>query len=397
MRALPGKSTSMVMGRDVKAKPAPAGKVVKMGGVAFAVVDLLLIVENHGGAAAVTEQKLWKSIARELGVNTNVVHNASTRLRVLHDALINRLRAASGCTVASEGSEPAAESQQSRRRAAVPRFVTTLEERSANTGGKHTVTRQSRGRTAARKVGPVCVVRYTGTSVYIARTGRSRAASVKPLGDAQTDSLQFSRLCLEAEADAQRIRAEAQARASQILALAEAAKKASAEAVPSANTARRSPRRRAATETAVVETDAVQVQAKIAAPLEAPLAAVAVANKADASVKGRKGGTKKAKGGTTKGLQKGLESISSAVALPDEVQDDVDELKRRERQFSIGPCRNWDANSPSDAFQDPFDIRVSEYLSEVGVGKQNLDKVLEAYPQLQHLSVIQNLRPTIRS
>ena len=91
MRALPGKSTSMVMERDVQAKPAPAGKVVKMGGVAFAVVDLLLIVESHGGAAAVTEQNLWKSIARELGVNTSVVHNASTRLRVLHDALINRL------------------------------------------------------------------------------------------------------------------------------------------------------------------------------------------------------------------------------------------------------------------------------------------------------------------
>jgi hypothetical protein len=395
MRALPDKSTSMVMEKDVKAKPAAAGKVVKMGGVAFAVVDLLLIVESHGGAAAVTEQKLWKSIARELGVNTNVVHNASTRLRVLHGALMNRLRAASGCTVASERSATA-ESQRSCRRAAVPRFVTTLEERSANTGGKRTVTRQSRGRTAARKVGPVCVVRYTGTSVYIARTGRSRAASVKPLGDAPTDSLQFSRLRLEAEADAQRIRAEAQTRASQILALAEAAKKASPQAVPSASTARRSPRRRATTEPAVVGTDsdAVQVHAKTVAPLEAP---PAVANKADASGKGRKGGTKKAKGGTTKGLQKGLESISSAVALPDEVQDDVDELKRRERQFSIGPCRNWDANAPTDAFQDPFDIRVSEYLSEVGVGKQNLDKVLEAYPQLQHLSVIQNLRPTIRS
>ena len=49
-----------------------------------------------------------------------------------------------------------------------------------------------------------------------------RDASVKPLRDAPADSPQFSRLRLEAEADAQRIRAEAQARASQILALAEA-------------------------------------------------------------------------------------------------------------------------------------------------------------------------------
>ncbi len=49
-----------------------------------------------------------------------------------------------------------------------------------------------------------------------------RAESVKALRTSPADSLQFSRMRLEAEADAQRIRAEAQARASQILALAEA-------------------------------------------------------------------------------------------------------------------------------------------------------------------------------
>jgi len=89
--------TSIVMERDLhttrssKSAP-PVGHVVTMGGVTFRVVDLLLLVDGHGGSAAVTEQKLWKSIARDLGVNTKVVHNASTRLRVLHDATMNRLR-----------------------------------------------------------------------------------------------------------------------------------------------------------------------------------------------------------------------------------------------------------------------------------------------------------------
>lgn len=304
--------------RDVRAKPPPAGKVVTMGGVAFGVVDLLLIVDKHGGAAAVTEQKLWKSIARELGVNTDVVHNASTRLRVLHDASINRLRAASAGTVPSEEAPaPRAQPQQSRRRETAPRFVTTLEERSANAGDTGEATQQTR-----------------------------------------------------------RVRQDAGARKA-----VQKAQKASQQA-PSASTTRRVQESKSTAATAASRTGGSRSaqaslvagkeqakQAKSAAPVHARPAAAKVV-KTDEAGKGKKCRTKKTSGGTRKGLQKGLESISSAVALPDEVQDDVDELTRRESVF--------------------------EYLSEVGVGKKNLDKVLEAYPQLQHLSVIQNLRPTIR-
>lgn len=306
------KSNGIVMERDVRTKPAPAGKVVTMGGVAFGVVDLLLIVDRHGGGAAVTKQRLWKSIARELGVNTDVVSNASTRLRVLHDASMNRLRAASAGTVPSEGKRvPRAQSQRSRRRAHVPRFVTTLEERSANTIGTGEVTQPTRrtGRDSGACKAQKASRRVSSASTTMrARNSRTTAAT-SASGTGRSGSAQLL---------VDRVRAK---------------------------------------------------QAKSAAPLHARPAAAKVA-KADAAGKSKKCRTKKTRGGTRKGLQKGLESISSAVALPDEVQDDVDELTRRERVF--------------------------EYLSEVGVGKKNLDKVLEAYPQLQHLSVIQNLRPTIR-
>jgi len=290
--------TSIVMERDLhttrssKSAP-PVGHVVTMGGVTFRVVDLLLLVDGHGGSAAVTEQKLWKSIARDLGVNTKVVHNASTRLRVLHDATMNRLRDAAAADSETRVTDTSKVVGTKRR-------VRTMQERTAE---RITKSVRKQRLPAARK-----------------------ARSVKKVLQKR---LVPGRASTKAETVLQKIHAKV-------------GKGKVAPAEP--------------------KTARISVEKSCH-----PFFACAEVEEPACAPKGR---AKKAKGGTRKGLQKGLESVSSAVALPDEVQDDVNELTRKEE--------------------------LAEYLAEVGVGTKNLDKVLEAYPQLQHLSVIQNLRPTIR-
>jgi len=297
-------NAAVVMERDVKkqqAKSTPAGHVVTMGGVPFKVVQLLLLVEGHGGAAVVTEQKLWKSIARDLGVNTKVVHNASTRLRVLHEATVNRLRSAA---VADEHTDPSPSSREGGRgrNARSPRRARTLEERSEQGVG--------------REVGKVRA--HTSSARRVTKRATTRAPS----------------------------KAKRQPKVSKAPDEQEAAAVTVKAGTPGAPTA-------AATSPADASSH--------------PFFSSALTTEVTATIQGR---SKTTKGGTRRGLQKGLQSVSCAVALPDEVQDDVNELTRKET--------------------------LAEYLAEVGVEKKNLDKVLEAYPQLQHLSVIQNLRPTVR-
>jgi len=287
--------------RSAKSAP-PTGHVVTMGGVAFKVVDLLLLVEGHGGSAAVTEHKLWKSIARDLGVNTKVVHNASTRLRVLHDATVNRLRdTAAALELDSETSDAGEPTLPTKKQGRKKRRVSTMEER------------------AERIEGSVCKQRRP-----VARKARSvkKPSQKKPVSKESKES---------EEAETRLVKKHVKVN-----------KAKSTSAV---------------TKTAGAATKKENHPFFAGAGVEAPAGA-------------QKGRAKKATGGTRKGLQKGLQSVSSAVALPDEVQDDVNEVTRKEK--------------------------LAEYLAEVGVEKKNLDKVLEAYPQLQHLSVIQNLRPTIR-
>jgi mTERF domain-containing protein len=284
---------------SMPAKSEPAGHVVTMGGVAFKVVHLLLLVEGHGGAAVVTELKLWKSIAQELGVNTKVVHNASTRLRVLHEATVNRLRSAA----ATADSKPAESCPKPRGRARLRSRTSgrprTLEERSE----KAAVGKSERRATSAR--------RQKGAATARSTTRRSNA-STKPQ------------------------KASSAARKQDIAAAVNVVR---ADSPP----------------TSAQEIASHPFFSYTASP---------------DPVRPKKSRAKKTKGGTKRGLQKGLQSVSCAVALPDEVQDDVNELTRKET--------------------------LAEYLAEFGVEKKNLDKVLESYPQLQHLSVIQNLRPTVR-
>jgi mTERF domain-containing protein len=351
---------SIILDRDMKAsksvKSAPTGHVVKMGGVSFAVVDLLSLVERHGGAAAVTEQKLWKSIALKLGVNTKIVHNASTRLRVLHDATMNRLGAsfparALDCMPSgwesSDDAAPASSHRQGSADATAKRRIRTLEERSQQTErvAQEVRKRQPRAREArsvkkdsALKTNAPKTIETVKANLIVKK---EKFEPEHPFYSNADEATLLNFVGLGSAIELQPSNAEL---TKQMIAAASSG------------------------DFILAGTLQAQLQGK-EGMLKLAQQTMAAAS-CGAMPGSKKGRAKKAKGGTRKGLQKGLQSVSSAVALPDEVLDDVNEITRKEL--------------------------LVEYLAEVGVEKKNLDKVLESYPQLQHLSVIQNLRPTIR-
>ena len=409
------------------AKSTPAGHTITMGGVSFQVADLLVLVEEHGGATVVKERKLWKSIAVLLGVDTKAVNNASTRLRMLHDSTVNRLNQAaaepSECAGASNPKERAKTSKSGVKDKA------SAHARSRNgAGGERDAQTRAAGNWVQKVTGA------DGHEIVHSNTGRERqeksrshgARAHKAASKTQLKRTIDARVPLGAEQEEEEARRETSGAAgphpAQHLVTSGRPADSAATVETKMNSKERAVlakkllRQRAASKAASDEQKMILEQqldrlsgianhgaedlqhpcsalhpflsdgvappgeGKTATPTPAPSGAQGKEQaepwlgspSAPPSATPRKkvGRAKKEKSGTVRGLQKGLRSVSSAVALPDEVQDEVKAIAHEEQ--------------------------LAQYMAEVGVPKKNLDKVLDSYPQLKHLSVIQNLRPTIK-
>jgi hypothetical protein len=375
----------LVAARPVRAsKSAPNGHSVTMGGVAFKVADLLLLVDDHGGAVAVTKNKLWKSIASKLGVDTKVVTNASTRLRILHDATVNRLRdAASDHPTQYQGASELSAAKGHVRADMRHRRVHTLEERSKEPSAR--ASKESVGRGASRRrksprarKGRQVSSRAKGRAPNDASALIGRPAETEMMVRVEGVRAQREQEAAQEMLAQQRLRAVSAAALEQKQMLekqlADIAAKWAASASEDLLVARQAHVKHAEEEVEVGRYEEVakgteKMKYAQAAKEKADSARVhpffssAVEDKSGPGESKKAGGgggvgvggggggegrTRKAKAGTRKGLQKGLQSVSAAVALPDEEQDDVKAIAQKE---------------------------LLEYMAEVGVEEKNLDKV----------------------
>jgi len=83
------------------------------------------------------------------------------------------------------------------------------------------------------------------------------------------------------------------------------------------------------------------------------------------------------------------------VALPDEEEDDLRRGEVRIERRATGLAQRRGGRDLA-GLSRLAEERLLYFVDEVGVSRQNAAKVLEACPQIKHLSVRDNLRPTVR-
>ncbi|MGB1599502.1 MAG: hypothetical protein ACPIOQ_42535, partial [Promethearchaeia archaeon] len=390
------------------AKSTPAGHAITMGGVSFQVADLLVLVEEHGGATVVKERKLWKSIAVLLGVDTKAVNNASTRLRMLHDSTVNRLNQAAPEPSECAGASNPKERAKTKTSKSGVKDKTSAHARSRNGAGGE---RDAQMRTAGNWVQKV-----TGTDGHeivhsnAGREGQEKSRSHGARAHKAASKTQLKRTIdvrvpLGAEQEEEEARRDASGAAGPHPAQHLVTPGRPADSAATVETkmnskeravlAKKLLRQRAASKAASDEQKMILEQQLdrlsgianhgaedlqhpcsalhpflsdgVARPVEGKMATPTPAQEGkeqaepwlgspsatpSATPRKKVGRAKKEKSGTVRGLQKGLRSVSSAVALPDEVQDEVKAIAHEEQ--------------------------LAQYMAEVGVPKKNLDKVLES-------------------